>query len=496
MKPLCKFAKWALVGLSLIHILGSQGQIIPIVIFLAAIATVLPPAEAFVTQKLPWLEKAIAKAITWLVLTLIGFHVVTTPEESLAATKRKIAQLEAQKNIPELVTILQKQSDESRVAAEALGNIGDKKAIDPLATTVKTSTKTDLRQSAIVALGNLPDPRSVSLLTSVLSDPDLTVQQSAKDTLKKLVTQDPQVAQLESKKDVKGLVALLEEKDYRAAYVAELLGKLGDKQAVEPLIEILKTAPQPTLRQSAAVALGTLGDGRATQPLITALKDKDSSVKASVGKSLKQLAAKDPNVVEQLLPGLRKGDAIAKEALGNLGEPAVDPVIGVLKDLDINAQSHAIDVLEKLGSARAIPPLVATLTDWDLAPQVGKALEKLQWNPKTDADRVHQSIAFRKGDDLRKNWSVTRQVLLQDVESGNSRRIEYGLYAFMSLGKPEVVPMLVKLLNTKGDKVLALAYLNCGEPTLEKAAEDWARANGYQVVRSTNVQRKVRWGQL
>ncbi|MBW4519618.1 MAG: HEAT repeat domain-containing protein [Scytolyngbya sp. HA4215-MV1] len=496
MKPFCKFAKWALVGLSVINILGSQGQIIPILFFLAAIATVLPPTESLVTQKLPWLEKAAVKAITWLALILIGSYIVVTPEESLATAKRKIAQLEVKKNIPELVTILKKQNDESPLAAEALGNIGDKKAIEPLVATVKTSTHPELRQSAIAALGNLPDPRTVSTLTDTLSDPDPTIQQKSKDALKQLVTQDPQVAQMASKKDVKGLITILEEKDYRSSYVAELLGKLGDKQAVEPLIDTLKTAPKPILRQSAAIALGTLGDERAAQPLINSMKDKDSGVKESAGKALKQLAAKDPKIVDQLLPGLKQGDEIAKAALISLGEPAVDPVIGVLQDLDTSARSHAIEVLEKLGNPRAVKPLVANLTDWDLSAQVGKALATLKWNPQSDADRVHQSIALRKGEDLRKNWSLTRQILLKDVESGDSRKIEYGLYAFMSLGNREIVPTLVDLLKSKGDKILALAYLNCGEPTLEKAAEDWATANGYKVVRSTDIQPKIRWGEL
>ncbi len=53
-----------------------------------------------------------------------------------------------------------------------------------------------------------------------------------------------------------------------------LLGKLGDKRAVLPLIEALKDEDED-VRKEAAEALGELEDKRAVVPLIEALKDED-----------------------------------------------------------------------------------------------------------------------------------------------------------------------------------------------------------------------------
>jgi hypothetical protein len=203
MKALCKFAKWSLVGLSVIYILGAYGQIVPIVVFLAAIAIMLPPAEPLLVKKFPFLEKGIFKFIAWFMLVIIGFHLVTTPEEKSAYAKEKISRLESQKNVKELIVILQQKDERSPFAAEALGNLGDKQAVEPLMTTLKTATQTDIRRNCAKALGKLQDPRAVPILFANLSDMDGGVKESAKDALRQLAAQDPKIAQLESQKNVK-----------------------------------------------------------------------------------------------------------------------------------------------------------------------------------------------------------------------------------------------------------------------------------------------------
>lgn len=49
---------------------------------------------------------------------------------------------------------------------------------------------------------------------------------------------------------------------------AEALGKIGDKRAVEPLIEVLRTSGEPGLLEAAAEALGRLKDERAIPSLV------------------------------------------------------------------------------------------------------------------------------------------------------------------------------------------------------------------------------------
>jgi hypothetical protein len=151
--------------------------------------------------------------------------------------------------------------------------------------------------------------------------------------------------------------------------------------------------------------------------------------------------------------------------------------------------------LADISDAKAIEPLTKNLTDWVSSPMVGTALEKLNWQPVSDADKVHLLIAKNKGEELRNNWEITKSVLLKDLKSKDPRTISYALYSFISIGGKDTTETLVKVLKEQGNKNLALAYLNCGEPTLEKAGHDWATARGDQVVKTTKKdQQQVKWG--
>jgi len=88
---------------------------------------------------------------------------------------------------------------------------------------------------------------------------------------------------------------------------AEALGKIGDKRAVEPLIDILKTSRDPGLLEAAAEALGNLKDSRAVPALARLMKEATIPVRlkavAALGKidgieareMLKDIMASDPS---------------------------------------------------------------------------------------------------------------------------------------------------------------------------------------------------------
>ncbi|MGD1850628.1 MAG: hypothetical protein ACFCBU_08460 [Cyanophyceae cyanobacterium] len=56
------------------------------------------------------------------------------------------------------------------------------------------------------------------------------------------------------------------------------------------------------------------------------------------------------------------------------------------------------------------------------------------------------------------------------------------------------MPDLKANLNSRGTKEVALAYLNCGQPELEAAVQEWARPNGFQVVKSRTAETAAKWG--
>ena len=70
---------------------------------------------------------------------------------------------------------------------------------------------------------------------------------------------------------------------------------------------------------------------------------------------------------------------------------------------------------------------------------------------------------------------------MADIQSDDQRKIENAVYTFLFLGKEEMIPMLIKILNTKGDKTMALNYLDSGNNELENAAKLWASAHGYKI---------------
>lgn len=69
---------------------------------------------------------------------------------------------------------------------------------------------------------------------------------------------------------------------------ARAVARMGDKRSVAPLIEALKDKDMH-IRYTAAMLLGDLANGRAIQPLIEAMKDEERDVRAEAARALKKL---------------------------------------------------------------------------------------------------------------------------------------------------------------------------------------------------------------
>ena len=70
-----------------------------------------------------------------------------------------------------------------------------------------------------------------------------------------------------------------------ALLLAGALGKIGDVQAVEPLIATLQDSDS-NVRSAAAETLGKIGDARAVEPLIATLRDSHSNVRSAAAGAL------------------------------------------------------------------------------------------------------------------------------------------------------------------------------------------------------------------
>ena len=133
----------------------------------------------------------------------------------------------------------------------------------------------------------------------------------------------PNVDRFKARGDVLELIKALDyPKHWRVRRdAAEALGEIGDPDAVEPLIGVLRD-DNPSVRMSAAEALGQIGDVRAVEPLIAAMKEASWSVRRA-----------------------------AAEALGRIGDPdATDALTAALEDHDSNVRRAATESLEAIAS--------------------------------------------------------------------------------------------------------------------------------------------------
>jgi len=205
------------------------------------------------------------------------------------------------------------------IIASKLG-VGGATAVEPLIRALGDENS-NVRMEAAKALGELGDATAVEPLIQALGEEDAGVRR----------------------------------------YTAEALGKIGDERAVEPLIYALEDE-DGNVRIEAAKALGEIGDERAVEPLIQALNDKVPDVRRYAAEALGKIG--DARAVEPLIYALDDtyvGDT-AKEALGEIGEPAVEPLIQVLTDESTGdfLRWDAREALVEIGEP-AVEPLIQAM---------------------------------------------------------------------------------------------------------------------------------------
>lgn len=139
---------------------------------------------------------------------------------------------------------------------------------------------------------------------------------------------------------------------FGSAEAAIVLGEIGDRRAVEPLVVALQTGNM-LVAQNAAQALGEIGDRRAVEPLIRALQTRGGLIMLWAITSLGQLG--DRRAVAPLIAVL---DAVESDslrytvirALGEIGDPrAVEPILAYENDPSRHVRRDVRKALNRLG---------------------------------------------------------------------------------------------------------------------------------------------------
>lgn len=287
-----------------------------------------------------------------------------------------------------------------------------------------------LRAEAAHMLGRIKDRTAGVAVVGLLKDSDPHVREAAAEA----------VGHVSDATALSGLVGFLEEEAHRDT-AANVLGRLKDPAALEPLAAMLKSQ-DPTARRMAAEALEQLADPRSVDAWIEAMAVPDLREIAS--RSLKRISDLRERITE-ILDRLRDTeDAVALEEarigvsmdLIKLGRPAVSELIEALDDDLWVVREAAGQALGIIGDMRAIDPLV----------------DKAQH----DRDMGVRESCIKALGEFGDSRSV--DVLVAAVEDRTTR-----LAATEALSKIKDVPVLlphVKLIQTmKSDRDGLVSYL-------------------------------------
>ena len=274
-------------------------------------------------------------------------------------------------------------------AAEALGQIKNAMAVDPLIEILRNDEDRDVRLKAAWALGEIGDTRTVDPLSyASVKDADGYVREEAYKVLQKNTVGGNKV----DARSVDPIIGALEDGDQGVRYrAAEALGQIKNAMAVDPLIEVLRNDEDRDVRLKAAWALGEIDDTRTIDSLSYAsVKDADGYVREEAYKVLQKNTVGgnkvDARSVDPIIGALEDGDQgvryRAAEALGQIKNvTAVDPLIEVLgNDEDRDVRLKAAWALGEIDDARAVDPLsYASAKDADgyVRDEAKKALGKL-----------------------------------------------------------------------------------------------------------------------
>ncbi|HJU04075.1 MAG TPA: HEAT repeat domain-containing protein [Nitrospiraceae bacterium] len=201
------------------------------------------------------------------------------------------------------------EDDQKQAVIALLGVIPN--SIEPLTAMLKHADE-NARVTAATILEHLLDPRAADALVESMADPD--VQAIAVRTLKKLGAIRERIDRaFDALREVEE--SNLRE-DARMSTVIDLLG-IG-RPSVEILIDYLRDDDW-VVREAAADLLGKIGDIRAVDPLIERLRiDKDTGVKEIAAKSLGLIGdARPVDLLVELIP-IRPLRIFAVEALAKV----------------------------------------------------------------------------------------------------------------------------------------------------------------------------------
>lgn len=255
-------------------------------------------------------------------------------------------------------------------------------------------------------------------------------------------------------KDISGLIKSFENENQdvrtRAANAIVDIGKT----AVDHLIEALGNK-NSNIRGVSATVLGMIGDKRAIDPLIKLFDDEDEDVGYGARSALEEIGKP---AVKPLIEAL-SGEGISRfysiQILGNIGDKrAVEPLIEALNDKDMDVVFVLIVALGNIKDVLAVEPLIKKIEDlkdehWGLRLYVTAALVKIGIEsanidgPHIAAQKVYEKINGKVRNSLLEGElgnAITFSGLMSKCEYKHGCRGEPYFYGEIKLFTPTESP--------------------------------------------------------
>ncbi len=308
-----------------------------------------------------------------------------------------LGRLQDERGVPALAEALQDPDEYVRKSAvAALRRIGGAEATAALRTALTDRSEQVVLQ-AVNGLRDVRDRGAVEMLIRVLTRRERSLVNAATEALARIGPDavKPLLGALEDRgmrrrignqvwkilvemgpKAVEPLLEMLgQENQFVQLTAVSVLGRVGDRRVVGPLVELFLT--DPPMQDAVVSTLARLEERGVVEHPEAHHGDREiflpkSVVEAFVGRPRDTLVEQLRTALENPSPKVRR---FALKALFSLfGEGAMDQLITSLEDEDVDVKRLAVKILGRMRDKRVIEPLV------QLVLKNGEQIEETVWN--------------------------------------------------------------------------------------------------------------------
>ncbi|MEO1228110.1 MAG: HEAT repeat domain-containing protein [Myxococcota bacterium] len=379
--------------------------------------------------------------------------------------------------VPKLVQLMERTRDNNVAlwAMRSLGKIRSPDAVEPLTKMALEHENKFMRKNAVVALGDIGDPSAIDALVQMMfiEFQGVSFYKEASFALFQVGPEavDELLETMAMKNEAVNAVFEQSGGAKDSAVIAKcavVLGDLRDKAAVEPLIDQYEKAIKkndPIVIREVAFALGSLNDPRAVPALMKNMGTIDASLRERVMESLNKIGDRQP--VPQMIGATTASDFVKRCVKEGIGKSACEG-----------------DLLSRARAQKAAADMATHLVDADNLEALKKAFdgEENAELKKYFEDRFAAAQLVGECKDDVPCWA-------KKAESDNALVREKAYWELGRIQGPEAQKILAKGLRDRKRKARAAAiysYWKFGDssvvPQLEQQLEKEAGAADFLVV--------------